>query len=591
MKKQTIVLPIFLMFLSLISVAQTIDVKWSDKQYYDNKLDGYSKYIIGGNSKYLYAYFAPVRANNIFTGRSSTDKEIKLVAFDKKSMKRAFDISLLGFSHNKVEDKNLAGLEYYKTIIFEDIIYVVWLKDLHDKKKTQEMYVQTFTENLKKVNALKKVYELGSDPKADYLSNIFLLANKNANEQIVIGGELSAKKDQNVKFEYKVLNKDFTYAYSGKFDLPIKKIGYGNTLAGNYRFGDDGNIYIKTNVAIDKAEYKDMKKSGKEVARGRYALLTMLNPSTGKSNVIPIRADNKDIFDFDYIVSKKSIKIFGFYSDLKVQKVKSHVSLFPGGVHVGSDEEDIHGIFNGTIDNNTFEIASIHFTAFTKAQLDNLFADDKRNRKDKHVMASKSKRHSEDISLRSDYEIERTISIDDDNMVLFCSRMHNYVVSNGKNSYPACEKFNVTAFKVASDGKIVWASNLQRYMKYGGWNIYDIDVMYQGNKIYTFYEQKGQSKNEFEYGVFDYETGKNSIENYIVNPPHTPKFERHRLKEEYISVIDNVAYVNSVVSHQKVGPTIAVCAASVICLPAIVAITLPFTKYGTGNIGVISGAK
>ena len=37
--------------------SQSIDVKWSERMMYDNKLDGFFSQFIGANSKYTYAKF------------------------------------------------------------------------------------------------------------------------------------------------------------------------------------------------------------------------------------------------------------------------------------------------------------------------------------------------------------------------------------------------------------------------------------------------------------------------------------------------------------------------------------------------------
>ena len=583
--------------------AQKIDVKWSEKQYYDNKGDGFSKFIIGSNSKFVYAYYERLRLTN----RRKQGDKIKIVAFEKNSMKRVSDVPLIGFPENIAESRNFDNLDYYKTIVFEDIIYVVWKKDLHDKKNTEELYVQTFNQNLKKLNGIKKVYELGSDGKADFMSKIFLLGNKNANQQIIMGGELSSKKGENVKVEYKVLNKDFTFAANGKFELPIQKIKDNDALSGDYEFGNDGNIYIKSYVRINRDDVKEAKKSGNALPLYSYAILTMVNPLSGKTATIPIRADNKDVFDFDYTITQNKIKIYGFYCDLtKINTGMKPKALLPGfnrGIGLGIaparalEAEAIHGIFSGTIDNSTFELNKINFTAFTKSQLDKLFENDKGDRKERHFLASKKKKDQADVTLRSDYRIEKSLALDDDNLVLFCSRMENYVVchtnSNGKGGGTTtcenhCDKSNVTVFKLNNDGAIVWASNLDRFQPYIGHNIYDVEVMVKGKQMFAFYAQEEQNKNEFEYTVFDYETGKYAIQNYIINNPNTPKSEAKKMLAQDVKVIDNIPFVNSYKKHMKIGPTAAWCGASIVCLPLLyVVIMNQNLRYGAGNIGVI----
>src|ERR1039457_1052211 len=229
-----------------ISSAQEIDINWSDKQIYDNNKDGFFDAFVGYNSKYIYAKFDKLARRK---------SKIKLVAFDKKSMDKEASIAVIGYKENQSSSKNYSGMTYYKTIVFEDIVYVFWTKMSYSKN---ELYVQTFDSKLNPLKPLKKIYELVADKSRE--STLFVMGNKNSNEQIVIGGELPAKKGENIKVEYKVLKSDFSFLSSNQITLPVTSTtGKTYGLTSSYKYGDDGNLYVRTMVSVDKEDIKNAK--------------------------------------------------------------------------------------------------------------------------------------------------------------------------------------------------------------------------------------------------------------------------------------------------------------------------------------------
>ena len=311
-----------------------------------------------------------------------------------------------------------------------------------------------------------------------------------------------------------------------------------------------------------EAKEQDLKKGESK----SYAVYSLVNINSGAIKSIPIKFNDKNIFDFDYFEDANSIKLFGFFCDLNKDK----------------DGVDIHGIFYGIIDPKTYELqGDFKFTYFTKAQLDALFKKDMENRKDRAgIFASKKDKKSEDESLSSNYIIEQVQSLDKDNIVLFCSIMRNYTVqvctttSTGNGGTrttcrdePRCDKSNVTTIKINKDGKIDWATNVDRQITYHYFSAYDLKVINKDNKFFAIYgssydnvdsdngktkkkSKKGKSKTEaydnnsdrLEYAVFDYTTGKFEKKNYIVNIAGTEKKAKKKLYAANIEVMDNEFY-------------------------------------------------
>ncbi|MFN6038131.1 MAG: hypothetical protein ACK452_06665 [Bacteroidota bacterium] len=575
--------------LSLISLllvcfkvfSQSVDLAWSDMQVYDNKMEGFFSYFIGGNDKYLYAFF-----DN--KNRNVNKRKINFVAYDTKSMAKVSDVTVVD-RKNSETSKEYRGLYYYKTIVFNDVIYTFWTKESNEK---DELFVQSFDAKLKPINKLKKIYELTSGKKSAKKAELFVMANTKNSQSIIIGGELSGEKGQSIKVEYKVLKSDFSFASAGQVTLPVIITGKSNGLTSDYSYGDDGNLHVETSVMIPAEERKSLKKNESH----SYTIYSIVDVVKNDIRSYPLKFENKNIFDVGVVTQKGVVKIFGFYCDLLKD---------PKGV-------DTHGIFYSEINPSTKELEKLNFTNFTKQQLDALFAGDSEDRKDRAgILSGKKKKKSEEESLGSNYQIEQVKSFDEKYLTIFCSLMYNYTRTvcdqrGNCRTYYYCNKRNVTAFKIDNFGNIVWASNLDRAMTYSGWNIKDLSVVSpDGKKFYvsygSSYSKDSKRKNSFnkktgkhmrdyfEYAIFDYNSGQFSKEEYEINPPGTKTNERKFISAADIQIINEKFYLNSERIKIKPGKLIGGCLLSIACPPVgILMLNNPNSKRGTGYLGVMS---
>jgi hypothetical protein len=610
---------ICILFISLFALklsAQELNVAWSERQIYDNRKEGFFDDFVGSNSKYVFAKF-----NNLARRPRKANKKIKIVAFDRVSMQEMASVAVTGYSENASTKAKHMGLDYYKTIVFENMIYMFWIKDTRNR---QELFVESFDGKLKPVNAIKKVYELNSDSKSKKKAALFVMANKQAGEKILIGGERAGSKESSIQIEYKLLNSDFTFSSSNTVTLPITVIGKSYGLSSSYEFGEDGNLHVKSIVTMSKDERKALAKNESY----RYPIFSVIDLNSGKIKTHSFKFDNKNIFYSDIKVDGGMTKIYAFFCDLQKD---------PSGYAT-------HGIVTGFLNNQTFDLENVNFSYFTKPQLDKLFASDKSDqKKGKTIFKSKKKTKSDEESLVDDYEIEAVQSLDKDNLVLFCSRMRNYTTETcDKNrcvTYYWCEKRNVTAFKLDKNGAIVWASNLDRSMTYSGWDVEDLRVIHYKDQFVVTYgsaflstdktNAKGKTKvhhsrktrgymaDRFEYAIFDYTTGVYTKKEYKVNPINVKKADKKMISAVNIKVIDNEMYTPYTKVRYKAWPFLAGCGADlaagalaftgVINNPVVlyplacitgasypfmmIAIMNPAFKKGSGYLGKISPVK
>ena len=252
MKKAALIL-LILVNSNLCIHAQDLITKWSDKIELHNSKDGFFSYFLGENDDYLYAYFK----------KKGVGERKKIVAFDKKTMKRRFAAEVIGYPSNSKESKKFKGLDYYKTIIYDDVIYAFFEAE---DKNSNSLLVKSFSPELKVVDGMKVIT---SQPKRRQRKNkeadIFVLGNKKTGK-VFIGVEKETKPKTNVNLEYKVLNSDFSVSESNEITLPIKYkgttwlTGSSDALSSSYELGDDGNVHIRTKIVLDKEQRKEKKK-------------------------------------------------------------------------------------------------------------------------------------------------------------------------------------------------------------------------------------------------------------------------------------------------------------------------------------------
>lgn len=561
--------------------AQSVEVKWTDQFIYDNKVDGFFDYYLGTNSSYVYAKFS-----NLALSFNKSDSKIKLLAFDKNTLKKAGEIPLYGYGKDKDKD----DMEYHKSIILENVIYVIWTKE-EDKKV--EVYAETFDNKLKKISSLKKIYEISASKKAT--DNLIILYNKDIGNKILLGKEFAITEDnQNLKIEYKLINEDFSLVSSNQVTLPIivlkkqRRDGSYTNLIASYELADDGKIYIEDKVKIVGEEKKKLKKG----EASAYPVVMQITPETGDLKEFSVKFPKKNTFNFSWLITKNGIKLYGFFCDLDKD---------PKG-------NDTHGMFYLSMDQKTFKSNNFKFSYFDKKFLDQLYAADQENqKKGGGLFKSKEAKASDDESIDDNYVIE-SVAEEGNDIILFCSIMRNWqetvcTTTNGRTScvtYYYCTKNNVTAFRLDKSGEIVWASNLDRSITYNNWNIYDMSVVKKGNNYYVVYgssfqinaekknrksrKSKDQMNDRFEYAVFDAKTGSYKKSEHQVNGFNTKKDQKKYVNASNIAVYDNKMYMAC--SRTKYKPTTWI---SCLCPPVFYFLSYSGnSRRGTGYLGAIN---
>lgn len=546
--------------------SQDLNIKWSQALPLKNNIDGFFVEFLEQNDKFIYAKFA--------SRKRAT--QYKIVAFDKNSMKKVASVGVIGYEENKKDHKKFKKLTYYKSIIYNDNIYVFY-SAYNKKKKATQYLVKSYSPNLKEMKPLTVIEQvkLPSD-KHKKGESLFVLGNSETNK-ILICKEKEGSVGENIKLEYKVLNSDFSFSSANQTQLPykikeskflwVKSVSTG--ASSSYTYGNDGNLHLKTNVSYSKEQIKGQKENNKkrkkkgkkkEKVEYTYTDFSVIKLATGEMKTTSLKFDKKNVKSL-YRAPGETTKLFGYYSDLEKD---------PRGY-------ETHGLFYCTL-NSDYEIENVKFNPFTTALIKKMFKNDKSDKDGGKkagccLTGKKGSTHADDGTLSSNYTIEEAITGENGEVYLFTSIMINgsreVCTTDSKGNRTCrtvyyCKKKNVTVFKMNSSGTLEWGSNHDRYIEYTGrWYVYDVNVIYDDNGFYVTYGSYKSSKRKgswlpftkkdrsyaFEYIYVKSKDGKITVKEKAVNKASVKKKDAKIVNATNIQVINN----KFMVDYSKVG--------------------------------------
>ncbi len=494
--KKTITLATLLLTVGITNAQQKFKTVWSDKQKYNHSKEGYLSSVIGSNDQYVYANYAGGWYGVIW----GLHFGYKIVAFDKETMKRAKTLDIKGFNIIPSMKAETKGMELYTTMVKQNNVYVIWIKR-NKTQKTTEVYAQQFDKTLKQIGSIALLYSGQTENKGKN-SSVDIIDNPYIKDKFMIVSEIERRKNDNIVVEYTEISTSLKASKTNKVQLPfstkldpknITNIGRSsarvrNRLTGEYVYGSDGLLYISHVVKLDKEEKTKLQKN--ENYKINY--FNVVYPTTNQLVNIPVKPEGKNLFQLRKIYTSEGVSITSFYSDLSID----------------SKGRDLHGLYYTEYNNLDKKIVQNSFTLFGKETLDKLYANDKQDKKNEGIFKGKQAKESNAQSLENDYVVEAVEQNSKGELVIFGSRMINYVrtVQRGKytESIPMCDKHNVTVFKIKKEGGLVWATNVDRHKTYDGeHNVYDVDVTNSSDyatylvKYGSTYELGAKKKNVF----------------------------------------------------------------------------------------------
>ena len=420
-------------------------------------------------------------------------------------------------------------------------------------------------------------------PKDSKRDNVFPVITHNK-KKIVLSRLESG--ENNIQFYYSVFDLELEELVKSDVSMPLPD-GIQNEdvfVVNSYMLDNNDNFYFNETYSIKSGE----KRSGlfyKTIEYKYEFYVSILSIESGDIEMIDMNEENTSLFNVKVVEIDNKVKILGFFSDFNKD---------PKGMRT-------HGFCYREIDPKTFEVSEMVYTYFDKALLDELFKEDE---EDKLKTNSKKKNAEEEAekdkdALSKSFVIEQIKVDGNGNMIVFCSKMNNYSYevcttdANGRTTCRTvykCEKNNVTVFKLSSAGEIVWSSNIDRRVTYGGWDIYDLRVIEDEDSYIVSYgsnynleaEEKtkksrksaAESIDKLEYGVFDKETGANEKKTVVINEEGVKKSDKKYCSPVSMTTFNDKFYMIS--SKKHIAPWIF---STCLCPPVFLILGV-FTQVG-----------
>ncbi len=581
----------FALLFSAITFGQDLDLQWSDTRVYSKKEDGFHKYFLGTTDDYIYS----------FSGAYLKQNKNVILCNEKETLKQVYKLDLTG-SEDEKREAELEEMDYLRTIVIDNKLHVFWQKGKtkRNSNSDREIFVETYDEKLNLVEELHSIIKYDEEE----IGQLSILSSKGEKKYEKENGIVlinAYKKDKDSPTTIQVAHFDAKMEEISeeeyKMELSKSDVDQPGVISGSgdFTFEEDGNLYLNstftetTKKGVFKRSYK------------YYSVIAAINLYEKNMEVTEFKDDNKDIYSLRIVSKENGNYLMGFFRDLKKEN--------SGG--------RTHGIFSAKINIETGVFEEPSFSYFSKEILDNLFAEDVDDRKASRKI-SKKKREEENAkneeSISYNYVIEQTGIGPKGELLLVCSSMYNYTVtvcttnSNGTTScreVPYCNKKNVTVFALNKAGDIEWSKNIDRNITYSGHYIYDVEMVEKKGKFYIIYggnnamDLEGLSKREkkeladrsdnFSYGVLDPKTKSLEANSFKIEQVSDKKKDQRYVQPANIRVFDNVFYTDSEVSQVKIGPTVGLCAGSMVCPPLL--LFFVFSKEAfrktTGQLGKI----
>jgi hypothetical protein len=537
---------LLIVIVSKICNAQQLQHLWSNVQISDNKSNGFFDYFINSNSKYVYA-----KCSNYAYNKRSADKKIKLSSYEKGTMNKVTTVELRGFSKKK-SSQQYKELTYFRTLVFDDCILVFWRKETKSK---EELYVETFSEELQQTSDLTKIFEAETFKNATSKDrrSIFLMREGEKGNNLLIGYELPTEALTKLKVHYKWLTLKLEVLAENTIELPVTLKSKNQGINGWYNYAEDGNLYIASRLEYSEKEKATTLKGGNT----NYFVISKVNLLSGEIGSAAIKPHDRNVNRLQFYSDSATVKYFGFFTDLKQDTLKRSIE--------GICTYEVRGGSSMKLDST--------FTYFDKGIMSGLFKDDEDGGKVKTNHKRLNFNYEKGDLLDDKLKIESFYVDKNNDLVLFCSRATNFISENCQTKTKCksnffCYKENVLALKTDPTGKLKWAKNIDRRVVYNQWDAVDLRTIEKDDKYYVIFgsdyaidsqkknysskKTKLESQNTVDYLVFDSKDG--SYVKQELNVNNTNNQAKNKVSALTIGSVDGVFYIHSDFKKYKPVP-------------------------------------
>ncbi|XOV68489.1 MAG: hypothetical protein ACFHU9_04780 [Fluviicola sp.] len=572
--KASLMLALMLFGFCRIATAQYMEFEWSDEQRFTNKRTGFFEEYLGTSHTSIY-----LLQRNISKSKPYDNAKLKLVSMNKHTLLKDTVLALKGFPENESNAEELKDLDYLKTVVTEEGVFVFWRKLFTtDTTRHEEIYAQSFRSSLKAALPIRKVFEFEYNVRHD--ASIFdpsrcVVLSSQELENMVVGMEIF--DGEKLSFRYVTIDSKLVSSSEKSFVLPHKLEGLPKATLCQYDLRKNGMIYAKSVVMYTNRELE-----GKEPDHPTsFPSLTVADMSSGNSYHFAARGEDKTISDFSYQNVGGKTRVIGFFGDLALDTT-------------GIDDQ---GVFYADIDDASLTSSGIQFVYFDRSTKNRIMSKKDRQKREKEL--------SKEEILESRFDIEHIEPMPDSSLVVFFTLEYNTQETtsrsdlNGRNVYSTYynyKKTNVYALRFSDDATFEWARSFERNASYAGQDKEDIQVVFKHDDFFVMFGNENPKlkahrkkklrhlKLELEYAKVDPNTGRDKIYEVEVNEPRTMLKDLNYIDPSTCVAIDDNFYFHQIKVRQNPLWT----AANVVFFPTLYYTVLTGnTMLGNGNFAIM----
>lgn len=401
--------------------------------------------IIGEAGEYVYLI-------NLWQKEPFFKEQIMVVAFNRATMKKAFECRVFGYPTNNLDDETVEILKKSRirdAKITRNGILIFW-------EKHSAVYFVNLDFELKQQGKIRKAIDMSAmtDNKLDkhFVTTYwrggrnwtYVLYNKET-DMLVVGGEIRTGKEEKIMNCYAVFDRDLNLAYEGNVKMPFVEYDMRRKLypAATYTLGNDNKVYFS---------YYTGKDYYMQIMFNAEFMLGYIDLENNSVETFEYKDDNYLKFRAKLINLNGGIVAVGLYCDLTLDKTG----------------ESAHGVYLQKLDPSMTDVVNeVVFSEFkteqfTSAVFENNSGDDVKE------LALKTLKHSPQ-------SVINVIPLGDTAFIVCISSFLQMVeVTNevGEKSYYN-EYKNVFFARVDASGKIGW--------------ICGTDAGFKDRKAFSFY--------------------------------------------------------------------------------------------------------
>ncbi len=487
--------------------------------------------IVGGIEDNIYVTSTKVRGG----------KSLRISSYNKETSTMIKTVPLKGFGKS-MDNSLLNGATFSEICVKNDQLYVVWERRDGD---AFQIILQILDKDLIEVQKPKVIYQL-SDGRSRY-SSLFFFISPNGNK-IIAGGEESLLKTDNVKVQYKLMDKDLEVLNTVQTELPYSLKRSTDGSSSEYKMDDDGFLYFMVNVNLNNESRESKKEKG--------SIVGSINPETSDVKTKVFSFSNKIISNSSFELIEDHLFVVGTFST-KYNKLNRNA-------------ETNNGVFTAKIDKQSFEnIGNPIFNELDETKVafsDYNMSDSKKRKYSKGEYAVKQMVDFE--FLVTDYK-----KTEDNGLIITInSQVYTTLCSNKGGCSYFTDLWGVNYIKMNAAGEIDWISCTAQRMTYNGWVVPKNKLAYKDGNYHTVVRSRYYKNTSY---LIDDKTGMVKMTQI-----------KNKFKEEKSEAVNDQLYFVGL--QRKLSSTgIGFLATGVALIPISLIVSSPLMVVGVG-VGVVA---